>query len=93
MSANISHRKRRLRALGLALHELPGWNLHLGCSRCRREAIAPTEAFPQQMKVSEVLVRARCRECRGCADSAHIHNGLKGRRSWTVKLAGPGALR
>ena len=82
MSANASPRAQRRAILESPLAEFEAWLLAVDCGQdgCRRDRVYSlgelAGVYGRKVKVGEVLIRLRCRECGGRVIAATLKSSL-----------------
>lgn len=77
--------------LSAKVTDYASWVLLASCRPCDATRILPMAGLPQDATVMQVLMRMRCRTCRGRVEAAALDNQALGWRGRIVKVWGPGS--
>ena len=91
MAANTSQAQARSLVLRATVAEYRAWTLIATCRPCGAPRSIPLAALPPALTLGAVLMRMRCRTCRGRVEAAALDNGLPGRRGRALRIWGPGS--
>ncbi len=91
MAAIISQNTARSMMLRAKVAEYATWALVVTCRPCDAPREVPLAALPPDLTINQVLLRMRCRACRGRVEAALLDNGLRGWRGQAMRIWGPGS--
>ena len=91
MASNTSQRKLQRILLAAPVHEYSTWTLLVICAPCGQPRSVPLAELPPGLTIMAVLLRMRCRSCKGKVAAALLDNGLPGWRARVIRVWGPGS--
>lgn len=91
MASNTSQSKALSILHRARVAEYADWTLVITCRPCNVPREIPLASLPPDLTIIQVLMRMRCRACRGRVEAAILDNGLSGWRGKAVRVWGPGS--
>lgn len=77
--------------LSATVQSYASWSLHVACRPCGTTRTLALATLPPELTVMQVLMRMRCRTCRGRVEAAAMDNQVPGWRGRVVRVWGPGS--
>lgn len=91
MASNTSQSKALSILHRARVAEYATWTLHVTCRPCNAPREVPLATLPPELTILQVLMRMRCRTCRGRVEAAILDNALSGWQGKAVRVWGPGS--
>ena len=91
MASNTSQSKALSILHRAKVAEYATWSLVVTCWPCDMPREVALATLPPDLTIIQVLMRMRCRTCRGRVEAALLDNGLPGWRGKAVRVWGPGS--